>query len=334
MTYTVLIIGCGAIAGGYDTQRREQAVGDDGPLSHAGAIAGCDRFKLVACVDPDSAVRKAFAAHWGVEAAAPTLDALGAQPGDYDLIVIASPTGLHAEHLEWALAMKPRTVFCEKPLAKDLAQAAEIAARYTAAGTELCVNYTRRWSPGLVHISSEIARGEYGELISAVGTYTKGVVHNGSHMIDLLRMLIGNVAIQSVGPARLDHWQDDPTVSAILTAPNGAPIHLVSGDARHVTQFELVLNFAKGQFAMRDGGRRHEFRQTHESAVYAGYREYTPPASNAVQSAQAMWNAYRLLGDAMDTTGPVPNSAQSALAAQQICEEIRCMALANMKETA
>ena len=57
MAYRVLIIGCGAIAGGYDADRSPQ----DWPLSHAGAIARDDRFELMACVDPNDATRNAFA---------------------------------------------------------------------------------------------------------------------------------------------------------------------------------------------------------------------------------------------------------------------------------
>lgn len=323
MAHRVLILGCGAIAGGYDADRSP----DERPLSHAGTIAQNDSFDLVACVDPDDATRSAFVERWGVQQAAPSLGALGAAPGDYDLIVIASPTGHHAAHLEWAATMKPRAVICEKPLASDLAQAEELAGRYEAAGIPLAVNYLRRWAPKIVVESGRIATGEYGAPIAASAIYTKGIVHNGGHMVDLLRFLLGDLQLHSVGPARFDHWDDDPTVSAILTAENGAPVHLIAGDARQVTQFELVLSFEKAQVAFRDGGRRIEHRVVEDSAVYAGYRELGLATSSAGALDGAMTSAYGNIRKTLDQGAPLASTARTALAAQRLCEDIRRKAL-------
>ncbi|MEM8726021.1 MAG: Gfo/Idh/MocA family oxidoreductase, partial [Pseudomonadota bacterium] len=294
MAYRVLMIGCGAIAGGYDADRSS----DDWPLSHAGAIARDDRFELAACVDPDEAARRSFAKRWEVGETAPTLEALDAQPGDYDLIVIASPTKRHALQLRWALNMKPHAVFCEKPLADTAQKARKLALDYSTAGIPLAVNFTRRWSPDLAEISDEIGLGELGELISAVGTYTKGIVHNGSHMIDLIQRMIGPVELHSTGPAMCDHWDDDPSVSAILTANDmGQPVHLVAGDARYVTQFELVLNCEHVEIAIRDGGMRIETRRVQDSHYFNGYRQLGPVESVPGRYTEAMSLAYGNLAE-------------------------------------
>ena len=264
MAYSVLIIGCGAIAGGYDADRPTDAP----RLSHAGAIErearhGFEnRLELVACVDPDDTVRGAFAKRWSVPRSAASLEELRAKPGEFDLIIIASPTPFHAEHLEHALALKPRAVICEKPLAENLHDAERIAADYEKAGVPLGVNYLRRWTSAFQTLPD--MRDEYGmfnDLISAVGYYGKGIVHNGSHMIDALQMMLGPLSVHSVGPARIDHSEDDPSVSAILTTESGAPVHLIAGDARAFTQFEIILTFPDVEIAIRDGGRRWEQRK-------------------------------------------------------------------------
>ncbi|NQX94112.1 MAG: Gfo/Idh/MocA family oxidoreductase, partial [Erythrobacter sp.] len=267
MAYQVLIIGCGAISGGYDAQRSPA----DWPLSHAGAISRDDRFHLAACVDPDDTAREGFAKRWGVPRAAPDLDALNAQAGEFDLIVIASPTRSHAEHLEWALAMQPMAVFCEKPVANEAETAFRLHHDFATNKIPLVVNYTRRWQPSLQPVIDEIDNGDWGDLISAVGTYAKGIIHNGSHMLDLLRMFVGPLTLQYAGPHLFDHWKDDPSVSAILTANDmGQPVHLVAGDARYFTQFELVLTYDLGEVAIRDGGARLETRRVEDSAVFTG----------------------------------------------------------------
>lgn len=328
--HRVLIIGCGAIAGGYDSDRGA----DQWPLSHAGAIAREPRFELSACVDPDPDTRAAFAARWSVPVAAASLGDLQAQPGSFDLIVIASPTRLHAEHLELALAMKPRAVLCEKPLAEDFSQIAALVDRYEAAKIPLIVNYTRRWAPDINHLVDEVHDGKWGAPISAVGFYSKGIVHNGSHLIDLLMMFVGPMDLRAVGPAVFDHWEHDPSVDALLaTRTEGRAVHLVAGDCRKVTQFELVLGFTEGEIAIRDGGLRIETRQVRDSATFAGYRQLDVAQSEAGRYGEAMSLAYDNIAAVIAGEATPRWAAHNGHLAHALCERIRTLALTQSRES-
>jgi predicted dehydrogenase len=317
--HKVLILGCGAIAGGYDAERSSQ----DWPLSHAGAIARDPRFEIAACIDPEDAVRTAFASRWGVERAAGTVDELNAAPGAFDLIVIASPTAFHLEHLRRALALRPKAVFCEKPLGAEIAPIGKLLDRFRASGIWLAVNHTRRWAPDLVDLACNW-RAQWGPLISAVGTYSKGIVHNGSHLVDLIQMILGHQKVCAVGPAVFDHWHDDPSVTALLWSPRHAcAIHLIAGDSRAFTQFELVLSFERGEVAIRDGGMRIETRRVIDSPCAAGFRQLGPPESCAGLYPRAMMAAYDNIARAIETGAPLASEGESALRAQRICDEIR-----------
>jgi predicted dehydrogenase len=290
------------------------------------------RFELVACADPDEAARAAFAARWSVPSAAADPGALTVQPAPYDVIVVASPTAAHAQSVLIAHSMNPRLVFCEKPVADNLSDAQSLAALYAGSGTPLAVNYTRRWAPDLAEFASQIEAGWWGALISATGTYTKGIVHNGTHVVDLLHMLVGEVELHAVGPARIDYWQHDPTASALLTARNGAPVHLISGDARAVTQFELILAFEKGEIAMRDGGMRIETRAVEANPTFAGYRQLGLPQSVPGRYPEAMARAYDNIADFLAHGAPLASTGENALCAHAICEDIRVKALEDMKK--
>lgn len=333
MPYSVLIIGCGAIAGGYDADRSKEGPAADWPLSHAGAISRDDRFDLAACVDPDDSVREAFAVRWDVPVHEPSLEALAAEPGDFDLVVIASPTQFHLEHLEWARFLSPEIVFCEKPIAAGFDRVLETVDRFRDSDIALGVNHTRRWAPDLVALADQVHEGEWGDAICAVGTYGKGVAHNGSHMVDLLMMFLGQVNVYSVGPAIRDHWDDDPSVNAILRAGEwNTPVHLVAGDCRDVTQFELVMTFEKGEIAMRDGGMRIETRRAAESTQFSGYRTLGEPESVAGRYPEAMACAYDNIADALENDAPLASTGYSAFHAHAVCEEIRRKALKNLEK--
>ena len=323
MQHSVLILGCGAIAGGYDAQRPP----DDWPLSHAGAIARHDRYTLAACVDPDEETRRAVATRWRVPLSLPSPDALHEKAGAFDLIVIASPTGLHPEHLRLALSLKPKAVFCEKPLALEAKGIGGLLDDYRTAGIPIGVNFTRRWAPDLVDLARDW-RAEWGPFLSAAGTYAKGIVHNGSHLVDLIQMILGPQRVCAVGPAVFDHWYDDPSVAALLWHQSCAStVHLIAGDARAFTQFELVLSFEKGEVAIRDGGRRIETRRVIDSPHTPGYRQLGPPESAAGRGNEAMMAAYDNLAAAIEDGAPLASDSANALSAQAICEEIRARAL-------
>lgn len=331
--YRVLILGCGAIAGGYDRDRPPDAP----PLTHAGAFARDMRFALAACVDPDEAARLSFAERWGVERHAATLDELNARPGDFDVISICSPTLFHAEHLDRALALRPGLIFCEKPVAQDIADAARVVAACKRAGVALAVNYTRRWAPDLVALATEVRQGGWGRPLSAVGWYGKGVVHNGGHMIDLLHLFLGELRLIAAGPPLFDHFSDDPSASALLQTAGGASVHLVAVDARALTQFELVLSCEKGEIAMREGGRTIELRQPSSSDIFAGYRELGERETRSGRYDEAMTMAVadiaNTLGNAPQAAQPLASTGESALTAQRLCEIIRTASLEHMKET-
>lgn len=317
--HRVLIIGCGAIAGGYDADRPEGAP----PLTHAGAFSADDRFEIAACVDPDRAARDPFAARWDIGQKAASVGKLGAGAGEFDVISICSPTRFHADHLEAALTLAPKLIFCEKPVANSLADTERLVGACTGAGIALAVNYTRRWAPDLVALAAELRGGEWGRVLSATGWYAKGVVHNGGHMADLLAMLLGKLTFRAAGRPVFDYWDDDPTVPALLKSADGADVHLAAGDARAFTQFELVLTCEKGEIAMRDGGFRIETRHVEDSATFAGYRSLGERESASGRYEDAMTLAAANIADHLDHAKPLASTGKNALAAQRLCETIR-----------
>lgn len=83
--------------------------------------------------------------------------------GDVDVVVVASPTRLHAEHVV-ELVAAGRPVVVDKPLATDTASAravVEVAERF---GTALTVFQNRRWDPEQLTLRAVLASGELGRV--------------------------------------------------------------------------------------------------------------------------------------------------------------------------
>ena len=241
-----LIVGCGRIAGGYN-----RSVSDPKVQTHALAYIRHPSYELVACVEPDVAKRTEFMKVWGVPEGYDTLDA-ALKDADYDIVSLCSPTGTHIAALERLLDSSVRAVFAEKPLDGAVEKARALGARFDARGIPVAVNFTRRYYASLRAFRDEVAAGVHGALSSATVWYTGGVLNNGSHMVDLVTYLVGEV------PDILEVMGDndraaDPTPSALLRL-RGAPFHLVGLRTPGVARFELELSFARQIVTMEEGG--------------------------------------------------------------------------------
>lgn len=316
--FDVLLIGCGNIAGAFDAAR-------DGlpPLTHAGAFTEHPDFRLAACVDPDAARREAFQVRWNVAEAAESVAALAAEPGRFAVIGICSPTAFHAEHLEAAIALRPRLIFCEKPVTPSAAETERWVRAAAEAGVLLAVNHARRWAPDVERLAAELRAGKHGAIRSISAVYNKGVLNNGAHMIDLLRLLAGELRVVHAGAPVADFWPDDPTIPAMLETSDGIPVQLSTADARDYALFELTIVTANTVIAMEEGGLSWRIRRAGESGAFAGYRALDAGERVAGEYFQAMRGAVANIAAALHHGAPLASDGASALAAQQVCEAIR-----------
>lgn len=318
-----LIVGCGAIAGGYD----EAAPNSDQVLTHAKAYRLHPRFEMVACVEPDAGRRAAFMAAWGIPKG---FAALAEVDVPYDVASVCVPTAAHAEALEALLTSPARLVFAEKPLTDDPERSRALVAAYARADKPLTVNYLRRWAPGLVALRDEIAAGTWGELIKGSAWYTKGLLNNGGHFLDLFAALFGPLSpVARLGRAE-DGRADDPTLDVVVRTHSGAPLHLLGGRADLYSVFEADLLFTEGRVRLTDGGFTVERRRLIDSPRFAGYRVLGPATESEGGIGRAMPAALDEIARRLDSPHPFPltSDGASALAAQDLCA-----ALARLPET-
>lgn len=319
---SVLMVGCGNIAGGFDAGR---APGDL-PYTHAGAYKRDGRYQITACVEPDDARRTSFMQAWGVPTGFRSVDQLLDSGHQFDVVSICSPTSYHAHDLEIALRLKPRLIFCEKPFTSTLADSERLVAECRKSGVLLAVNYTRRWDPDIAKLKAAMQSDQWGRLRTVVGCYNKGILNNGSHMLDLLHFLVGNMGIVKVGKPVHDFFPDDPTVPVWLEGTEGVPVQLACGHAEDYAIFELQLIFSRGVLTMEEGGMYWRERHAIENMTFKGYRKLEDGTRRAGEYPHAMLQAVDNIYRALKQGEPLASTGDSALAAQRICQKIMRLA--------
>lgn len=184
----VLLIGLGAVGMGYDLNTTVLSA----VSTHARAFAKHADFELAGGVDPDAGACARFLQHYGGWAGADMAE--GLRSVSPDVVVVASPTQYHAEAVQVALRhAKPKLILCEKPLSYSLEDARVMVATCREAGCLLYVNYLRRVEPGVLEVKRRLRSGAIATPLKGVLWYTKGLLHNGSHFLNLLEFWLGSV---------------------------------------------------------------------------------------------------------------------------------------------
>jgi predicted dehydrogenase len=186
--FTVAVIGLGNIGMGYDVGH----ISSDFVLTHVRAFIEQAEFQLVAAVDSNPKLRKIFTKLTDL----PAFESIEQLIKFYkvDIVVVATPTNTHYKILQNILClMKPLAILCEKPLTGNLNDCVDIVESCQNKGVPLYVNYIRRADPGVKEVKSRIEKGLICSPFKAVIWYTKGMIHNGSHFLDLFYFWFGKI---------------------------------------------------------------------------------------------------------------------------------------------
>lgn len=163
---------------------------------------------------------RALAARFGIPQAFGDYRDLLRAP-DVDVVHICSPNRFHCE-MSLAALRAGKHVVCEKPLAMNPRETAEIVKLARKTGTVFAVNYNVRFYPAVLQMRKLVANGELGEIIHVNGSYLQDwLFKDTDYNWRLLPAEGGKLrAVADIGT----HWMD--TASFVL----GARIRSVFAD--------------------------------------------------------------------------------------------------------
>jgi predicted dehydrogenase len=313
---SVLIVGCGRIAGGFDESRTRE----DDALSHAGAYSKRTEVTLAACVDPDISVAERFAERWSVAGAYSACDEIP-ESREFDIVSICTPTDFHSSSVEGVFRFRPKVIFLEKPVSASAETSQQLLEKCREQKVGLIVNYSRRWDSRLASLRSSLTQKEAagsGSLRAVNGVYNKGIRNNGSHILDLLASFVGPLQPEWAAVRPANTRECDPDIDMMLISDSGIRCSLISTDSEDFSQFELTFLMSEGELRMLDGGLRWSERTVESSPEFAGYKRlskevdiaggYLPVMERAIseviefaQDPQAAQKDYRAAERAVET---------------------------------
>ena len=314
MNYRVAIIGAGRIGAMMDDPRSPHV------LTHAHGYTACGGFEIAGFVDRNLDNAEAASARWGGTAFSSMEELFESQA--IDVVSICLPDELHYPAL-LALAEKPiKFVFLEKPAVTTDEEADVVRILYGELPIRVQVNYTRRFVPEIRSIREAIRSGNYGAFLTGTGYYGKGLLHNGSHMVDLLQFLVGEVDKGLKVSEMVDFYDQDPSVSALLTMCCGGVFYLCHIDSRKFHVFELDLTFERKRIRICGLGTIIEEYSVGDNLLFEGYRTLDKDAEYSTQHSKAMYHAIANIRNNLDRNEPLVCTLKESLETVKTCSRI------------
>jgi predicted dehydrogenase len=270
MSFRTLVVGLGQIGMGYDLNHDPK----DFILTHARSFQVHPSFELAGGVDSNPERISLFQekylcpGYMSLEAALINLEP--------DIVAISTPTAQHHQTVSIVLkTIKPEAILCEKPLAYDLDEAKAMVANCEAKGVKLYVNYMRRSDRAVFDIKKRINNGCISQPIKGVAWYSKGLLNNGSHFMNLLQFWLGNITdFKVISQGRL--WNDiDPEPDMQVSFDLGTVIFLAAREENY-SHYNIELIAGNGRLRYEQGGSQIFWQEVINDSTHEGYRILNP----------------------------------------------------------
>jgi predicted dehydrogenase len=290
----VLLIGLGRIGVGYDLGTSA----DRHVYTHARAFSMHPAFHLLGGVDPDESHRARFQNEYEKPVFFDVETALGElQP---EVVVIAVPTPAHGEMLQRVLkGWRPQAVLCEKPLAYDVDEARRMVGTCAQHGVSLYVNYMRRSDPGVIEVKRRLVNGVIANPVKGVAWYSKGLLHNGSHLFNMLAYWLGEMIDSQIIDAGRIWDARDPEPDVRVRFEKGTIVFLAAREEDY-SYYTVELVTGNGRLRYEVGGEEIQWQDAVADSNTAGY---TVLASNVETIASGLgryqWHVVDQLASAM-----------------------------------
>lgn len=318
--YSAAIIGCGDIGYRFDADWSD---GREGALTHFRAIKNSDKFDLISVAEKNKETLDIISSNSNVSCYEDYYDMLIEQKPD--VIAIVTNDESHYKILNDILNIKDcnaKFVFCEKPLALNSSEIESVCRNYSKAGIPLQVNYTRRFLSEFIEIKKDIDQKKTGRIESVTFYYSRGLVHNASHYIDLALWYFGEPDDVVSFSSKKGISDSDKSLSFILKYNKGPELIFIGLDTGKLSfaEIDIVGTDGRIKFNFKNEIERYEVRA---NPIFKGYTELNLESSKQVRFEYALPSAYENIYEVLKNKKEMHSSAENSIKIFDLINKIR-----------
>lgn len=323
MTFATALFGCGNVGAGYSD---DPVMARHYPYaSHNQVLSDHPGFDWIAAIDTNPETAAAVAARHGLQTHGTGTDFPEA-PG-IEVAVLATPPGARQKIIDALPAL--RAVIVEKPLGATPEEARSFLAACRVRDIRVQVNFPRRADQSHRALAAGGLAESVGDVQGAFLVYGNGLSNNATHMVDLTRMLLGEVAAAQV-PVGLGSYREGPldgdiNVPFVLRLESGIAVMGQPLAFAHYRENALDIWGTAGRLAILQEGLRIVRYPRCDNRAMSGEYEIASDAGRAETSSigSAFRAVYDDLADALSLGRSPVSSGDSALATARVIDAIR-----------
>ncbi|MBM3251185.1 MAG: Gfo/Idh/MocA family oxidoreductase [Candidatus Omnitrophica bacterium] len=191
---------------------------------------------------------------------------------EIDILSICAPDETHEELVLKAMESNVRGIWCEKPMCLSVEGANKIIAKNRNKKIPIQVNYFRRFVPEIQKIHAIISSGKYGKIKLINGFYADTLIHNGTHLFDLILYLAGRLeVISAFRLEKLDRHKDGSVFVAGKIGDSASCI-IQPFKRKYFNIFELDIFLERARIRIIEGARRIEIYRIVQDKAVPGLR--------------------------------------------------------------
>jgi predicted dehydrogenase len=321
--WRTLIIGFGNISQKYSS---DPIMSRYYPYStHAQVLTKHPDFDWDAVVDTSDAALKDASVSWGIKKCASSCSKI-INPENIDVLIISTPPEDRSKYLPFFPNLK--AVILEKPISNSVIESKKIIDMCKKNKIHAQVNYLRRLDTSMQELVDGGLESKIGNIQAGTIVYGNGLINNGSHMIDLVRMLVSEISAVQVAALKSSFLEgpikDDINLYCILYLENGACINMIPLIFSAYRENSLDLWGTKGRLSINQEGLliHHYPKSTNRAISNESEISSDKIVTTNSQIGQALYNLYDNLSGTLKGEESLCSDVSSALRNEIIIEKI------------
>jgi predicted dehydrogenase len=317
------LFGCGNVGAGY---AEDPVMARHYPYaSHTQVLADHPGFNWIAAIDTNIEAAAAVAGRHALPTHAADTNFEASE--SIEVAVLATPPGSRATIIKALPAL--RAVIVEKPLGANEAEARGFLDLCQARNIRVQVNFPRRADASHRALAAEGLAQTVGAVQGAFLLYGNGLANNATHMVDLTRMLLGEVATVQV-PAGLGNYREGPlendiNVPFVMRLESGIAVMAQPLAFENFRENALDIWGTQGRLAiLQEGLRIARFPRTENRAMSSDHEIASDAGTFETSTIGSAFKAiYDDLADAIATDRAPVSPGDSALTTARIIDAIQ-----------
>ncbi len=234
-------------------------------LSHAAAYANNPNIELVAGCSPDSKDNELFQGKFTLPVYDELSDMLEEQKPD--IVSVCSPTAFHFEQMYTLLTECVPMIWLEKPPAETAEQIQQLINKNSGeSNSTILVNYQRRYTESYQKLRQVIHSRQFGDAKYMEIRYSKGLVVNGMHMLDMVFYILGDQDYELLWVEN----NNDSNPSFALRFSSGIRV-IINGCDLPYHNIDIIVTCQNARFSILHGGMTVKQEEKIEHELFPGF---------------------------------------------------------------